>query len=507
MPKASPLALLLILIFLGAGIGVFVSQKKPGASPAPAPVVKKAGPLALPEKNAEEEATPIPKDDPQAQITLLEGQVEYLQGQVATLQEENSQLLHKLGTLGMKGTPQMDPLPQEDEDPPDFVGMGIELMNFRKIHALPVPTVGASEADVEKAILKWMKKEQPGDEGPRFALAMTALGVIEKPVDPLPLRAAMWARQLGGWYDQDQGTILITQENAIPGRPVADRPLAIAFGQLLREYGSTLFPEKREERLTTDERLAREALLAGDAGLTRFLFSLQNPSAAPKSDLPTEDPDHPLNEVPMPVFLRELTMFPFRPGFDFAQTLHSAGEFAQLNAAYSRPPRDCAEIIEAERYLENNALPSTRPEFANVKVGDNTPYWDDTLGRFAIFNVLRSYNSDEDAGQAARGWQSDRLLAYAAPDQKRDHAAWQTLWMTPANAEAFFKTMRNCLLQRYDVEASKDTPELLELVADGRHVRLIRNRSGQGVLLLDAASADFSTALFSTLEAPAKPAQ
>lgn len=505
MPKLSPLVLLFALVCLGAGIGVFFQQKKPAVTPVPIKGQRSSLP-PLPEKKAGEEAVPVPKDDPQAQITLLEGQVEYLQGQVSALQEENSQLLQKLGTLGMKGTPQMDPLPQDD-DPPDFVGMGIELMKFRKIHALPVPTVGASEAEVEQAILKWMRKEQPGDEGPRFALALTALGVIEKPVDPLPLRAAMWARQLGGWYDQDQGTILITQENDIPGRPVADRPLAIAFGQLLREYGSTLFPEKREERLTTDERLAREALLAGDAGLTRFLFSLQNPEAAPKSDLPAEDPDHPLNEVPMPVFLRELTMFPFRPGFDFAQTLHSAGDFAQLNAAYSRPPRDCAEIIEAERYLENAALPATRPEFANVKVGDSSPYWDDSMGRFAIFNVLRSYNSDEDAGQAARGWKSDRLLAYAAPDQKRDHVAWQTLWMTPANAEAFFKTLRNCLLQRYDVEASKDTAELLELEAQGRRVTLLRNRSGQGVLLLDTASPDFSKSLLSTLESSSKSGQ
>lgn len=389
---------------------------------------------------------------------------------------------------------------------PDYVGMGIDLMKFRQIQALPIPTTGVSQAEVERAILIWLRKQQPGDEAPRFALALTALGWIDQPVDPLPLRAALWARQLGGWYDAESGTLLVTDKNPTPGAPAPDRPLALAFGQLLREFGGTLFPEEREAPLSTDERLAREALLAGDAGLTRFLFSLQNPAAVPKSDLPAEDPDHPLNEVQAPVFIRELAMFPFRPGFEFAQTLHSAGSFPQLNAAYSRPPRDCGEVIETERYLENNALPSSRPEFATVTVGGTEPYWDDSLGRFAIFTALRTYNSDEDAGQAARGWQSDRLLAYSAPDQPRDHAVWQTQWLSRENAAAFFKALRNWLLQRYDVKPGSDSADEVKLEAQGRHIQLLRNRSGQGVLLLDAATADFSSALRSTLEPVSKSA-
>lgn len=503
MLKAPPAALLLVLIGLGAGVSVFLSQK-PAMQPTPIETAPpRKDPLKLPK--AETSESPAEQEDLRAQIKLLEGQVEYLQGQVGTLQEENTQLLQKLGTLGMKGAPKMEPV-MVDEDPPDYVGMGIELMKFRKLQALPIPTTGVSQPEVERAILTWLRQQQPDDEGPRFGLALTALGWIDKPVDPLPLRAALWARQLGGWYDEESGTLLVTEENPIPGKPAPDRPMAIAFGQLLRQYGSTLFPKERTEPLTTDERLARESLLAGDAGLTRFLFSLQNPEAAPKSDLPAEDPDHPLNEVPMPVFLKELALFPFRPGFEFAQTLHSAGEFGQLNAAYSRPPRDCAEIIEAERYLNNSALPPSRPQFASTRVADSTPYWDDSLGRFAIFNALRTYNSDEDAGQAARGWQSDRLLAYAAPDHPRDHAAWQTQWLTPPQAEAFFKAMRNCLLQRYDVEPTLDSAEEVTLTAGGRSILLLRNRQGQGVLLVDAATAEFAKALRSTLDSVSKAA-
>lgn len=528
MPKASPAALLLVLISVGTGVGVFVSQQPPGSPPVQGqvPVIESSTPSAPsqdrpsppPSLLAPFEAPPALPSEPvpaglaqggpedyKAQIQLLEGQVEYLQGQVNALQDENAALLQKLGTLGMKGAPKMEPM-QEDDVAPDFVGMGIEMMRFRNLQALPVPTTPVTQAEVERVILSWMRKQQPDDEGPRFALALNALGWIDKPVDPLPLRAALWARQLGGWYDAESGTLMVTDKNPEPGKPAPDRPLAIAFGQLLREYGGTLFPEEHKAPLSTDERLARESLLAGDAGLTRFLFSLQNPAAAPASDLPAEDPDHPLNEVAMPVFLKELALFPFRPGFEFAQTLHSAGSFPQLNAAYSRPPQSCAEVIETERYLENNPLPSTQPQFASLKIADTEPYWDDSLGRFAIYTTLRTYNSDEEAGRGARGWQSDRLLAYASPDHPRDHAAWQTLWLTPADASAFFKAMRNCLLQRYDVKAATDTADEVAFQVQDRSIRLLRNRTGQGVLLIDAATEAFASALRTGLDAVSKTA-
>jgi hypothetical protein len=471
MSKISPASLMLILILGGSGLGWWLTQQ-----------------------SASSAADQPEPEDLQKQIVLLEGQVEYLQGQVGALQDENAQLLQKLGTLGMKGTAKMDP-PPDAVDPPDYVGMGLEMMKFRKLQALPIPTTTASNEDVEKSILAWLRKQQPDDEAPRFALALNALGWIEKLVDPLPLRAALLRIQLGGWYDEATGTLLVSDEKPAPGKPAPDRPLALAFGQLLREYGPTLFPVPRETRLTTDERLARESLLAGDAMLTRFLYSIQNPISQSISDIPAEDPDHPLNQVALPYYMKELALFPFTRGFDFSQSLHSAGEYSQMNAAYSRPPTSCAEVIEPERFLEAMRLPPAQVEMPSTEVLGTQPYWDDRLGRFACYSALRTYSSDEEAGRGARGWKGDRLLAYAAPEAKRDHAVWQTLWLTRDDAEAFFKAMRSGLSQRYDQPAQLDVGGRFTLNTQERQTRLIINRDGLGVLLIDAATADFAEAL------------
>lgn len=448
-------------------------------------------PMTLPSSTQREVPLSNNVGELQKQIVLLEGQIEYLQGQNDALKDENAQMLHKLGTLGMKEVP---PTAMKNDDgvAPDFVGMGLEMMKMRKLQALPMVTVPVSQADVESVILEWLRKQQPEEEARKFTRGLAALGWIPEAIDPQPLRAGLLARLLGGWYHEETETMLTIDPTTASAPSVAkNEPLAIAYGQLLREFGSTLF-QPQYGPLSTDMRLARESLIAGDSGLTRFLFSLQNPSAGPKDDMPAEDPDHPLNQIPLPVFLKELAMFPFSRGFDFAQTLHSAGDYAQLNAAYSRPPISTAEVIEPEMYLDAERAQPVEIKLADVKLNGVLPFLDDRLGKFACVTALRTYNKDQTAAEGARGLLADRLVAWQADGgAKRDHAAWQTLFVDKASADAFHKAMLNVLKQRYKTngEAEFTAPEL------GRFVSLIRTHSDVGVLMIDAASEDAREAI------------
>jgi hypothetical protein len=477
--KFNPAALLFILLALGGAAAFFLAGAKP-EKPAPA--------LTAQPEAAPTTATNKLTEDLKKQIVLLEGQIEYLQGQNDALKDENAQLIQKLGTLGMKDAPKMNL--KDDDVLPDFVGMGLEMMKMRKLHALPLVTTAISQEEVEIVILAWLKRQQPNDEARKFARGLAALGWIPEAIDPLPLRAALLARQLGGWYDEESETMYTIDPPTASGSAVtSNEPLGIAFGQLLREYGGILF-QPQHGSLTTDMRLARDSLIAGDAALTRFLHSLQNPASELKDDLPAEDPDHPLNQVPMPAYLRELALFPFNRGFDFAQTLHSAGSFSQLNAAYSRPPISTAEVIEPEIYLDPERPATVEIQIDDVKLKGALPYLDDRLGKFACVTALRTYNDDEHAALGARGLMADRLLAWTADGgAKRDHAAWQTLFMDKSSADAFYKAMLNSLQQRYETNGES------EFTAQGRFVSLLRNRSDAGVVLIEAASDEARTAL------------
>ncbi len=486
--KFSPALLLPVLIAVGGLVAVLLP--KDGVKPVDDVSTNDEVKTGLPVRTGKET-----NEDLKKQIDLLLGQVEYLQGQVDVLQEENAGLIQKLGTLGMKGAPKA--APSDDGIAPDFVGMGVDMMKFRKLRALPLVTAMTSEAEIERLILAWLQKEQPGDQGVLFARALAGLGWIPEEVDPLPLRAKLLTRQLGGWYDAESDTMLTVDPKSDPppaARP--DEPLAIAFGQLLREYGPVLF-QPQHGKLTTDARLARESLMVGDAGLTRFLYSLQETKAAPKDELPVEDPDHPLNGVPMPLYLRELSMFPFVRGFEFAQALHSAGNFTQTNAAYSRPPVSTAEVIEPESYLDSARAEPVEVTLKETKLHGVEPFWDDRLGKFACVTALRTYNSDEDAALGARGLLADRLLAWKS-NAKRQDVAWQTLWMDTESTKAFIKAMTQALRQRYEVEITPGTNGEVKFTAKDRFVLLKQNRSGSGALLIDVGS-DLARAGLNTL--------
>lgn len=431
-----------------------------------------------------------------SQIKLLEGQVEYLEGQVRVLREENSALLEQLGRLGMKdGGGKMSP-GGAGEVEPDFVGMGLDLVKLRELEALPTAALPVPGEVIEEKIMKWLRARQPGDRGERQGRALHALGLIPEAVDPLPLRAALLLKQLGAWYDMEEGTLLLDEVMLAGGGESFREVLGLSLAQVLREYGAVLFPEEGKAVLTFDEQLAREAVLAGDAGLTRFLFSLRRPEVQNRDELPPEDPDHPFNAVPIPQFLRQTHFFPFTEGFDFMQGLHGAGGFAQMNAAYSRPPKNTAEVLDGEVYLAGRTPLIEKLAMEPVAVGGEIPFWDDVLGKYAILTALKAWNDPERAGLGAQGWVADRLLTYPAKGEgQRGHAVWQTLWQEGDWAEAYFRAMAECLRQRYKVPLTGKEQGIISFEAQGRYVTLLRNRGGAGVLLVDAGEGELAKEL------------
>ena len=427
-------------------------------------------------------------------IANFENMVQYLQDQVKALEEENKKLRDQLAAKRDKVpltpcTPQMKRL--AEEDPPDFPGIAIELIRAREIHALPLPQVDADRSEVEKMILGWLSQNLPPGYGKAQGRAFAALGAIPEPVDTLALKAAFLSHQLAAWYDGKEESLHLvpTPEGA------RENALGLGYAELFRAHGEALFPADKAS-MTTDERIARECLLAGDSAFTRLLHSLKNPSQGGGGGV-GEDPDDPSHAVLIPHFLRELALAPFNTGLEFVKTLHSIGEFPQLNAAYSRPPLTGAEIVDAGLFLAED--PPERPEirWPEVSLNGEAPIWDDRFGVLCMVGILKQFVPDPVAYEAVSGWANDRCLVYASKDGGRDHAAWQTLWRDTNTADGFFAAMRQSLASRYKGSTpAMDAPKgVFKLSTTERHVILQRSHGGKGVLYIDAADAATAEAL------------
>lgn len=498
MPRPSVLLPLLILLGLvGAGVSWFSQPEdfnRPPPSPTPAQQLLAQNPLLSQNPLLPQPEVGSTGEDPQ--IGILQAQVQYLEDQVKALRNENSALVDQLAKLGLK---QGGPMTAMKADAPpadipvDYISLGAEMLADRELEDLPMPTVLAPQADVEKVILAWLKRQSPADFGTREGAAFCALGAVPNPLDTQPLRAALLSRLIGGWYDDQSSTLyLVDPQEKVNGLPTMTDPvLGVAYGNLLHHYQKSLLPAGAAP-LTSDERLARHALLGGDAALQRFLRELKQFRGPDPNKLPAEDPDHPLNQVPMPVFMRELEIFPLTQGLFFAQALHSLGGFKQVSSAYGRAPESTADILDTERYLAETLAPIPRVEWTSIQVGGEKPFWDDRLGPFAALLFLKRYNAEEAAGEAIKGWLSDRFLAYAINGDlnRRGHAVWQTRWVNADRMDKFFLAMKECLTQFYEVQPTAG--EELTFEALGRRVLLQRRKAENSVLLIDAATEDFA---------------
>jgi len=510
-----PVVILLLLIIFGVGAGVLLTTQKPFESKTkPVVAAKPSAPAPAPAPSEFQGAADMlntgksqPATGGDQQIKILQDQVDYLQQQVNSLQQENSGLIDKLASIqrGGAGMPAVPGTPinpgdasscappkmTTDNEQPDFVGIGIELVKTRALEQLPIPTVTVERKEVEKRIAKWLSTQFPRDYGVKQGRALASLGVIPAPVNTVGLKAAFLSYQLGGWYDADEGTLFMAP--APEGSTDKENALGLSYGYLFKHFGSTLFPANPKPP-TLDARIARESLLAGDAALTRFLHSMQNPEKGGGGGV-GEDPDDPSRAVPIPNFLRELELLPFSVGFDFMQSMHSIGEWEQVNASYKRPPIAGAEVMDSQTYLQETPF-MLEPLSDDAHVAGKAPLWEDTLGPMAMVLMLKQYVAEPVAADTAPGWANDRLLTYATDGESRDHAVWRTVWRDSNAADAFFSALREGLLSKH--KGVTPTPNLppgtFQLVKPGHVVLLKRTAKGSGVLYVDAVDQAFAKA-------------
>jgi hypothetical protein len=442
---------------------------------------------------------PTGDTEQERELKQLEERVNYLETQNEALLQENSTLIDKLAAIGIKEKVQNTAMDKTDlmtDTPPvsdgkDNVSLALELLQFRHLEDTPVIAQESAQAKVEKLILTSLEKRWGKDFGQREGAAFAALGLVPEAVDTLPLRAALLTRQITGWYDEATETLhVVNEKQAQEGELIpADSVLAVAYGALQHRYSQTLYTKPQ----TTDERLAVEALISGDAALTRFLYRLEHPAPpTPLDDFPLDDPDHPLNQVIAPAFLRELMLFPQNSGFQFAQAMHSTGGWEQMNAAYTRPPASSAEILSDELYLGDHSVPAPQIEWKSTQIQGRRPFWDDCLGQHAIYLMLRRYNEAEKAGQVSQGWRTDRWLAFAGKEpQARGDAIWQTQWANTEAAQAFHNAMAEWLRQHYGTDLKANETSHTLTTASQRHLRLVLEK--EQVYFIDSGSADFAS--------------
>jgi hypothetical protein len=274
--------------------------------------------------------------------------------------------------------------------------------------------------------------------------------------------------------------------------------------------------------LDEDSRLARLALIEGDADITAIAYLSWEQNTRPERPiasvlrlvrtLPTEqllsEGDAPIAKLsPMD---RERMVFPYLAGDAFAADLYRAGGFELLSKAFARPPETTEQVLHPARYLSGERAVVVH---APIPPAGYTALATGRMGELQTRALLLGCIGWGRASAAAEGWGGDaftivasaqrqRALSVtmgpqAAPNPSAQRALlWSTAWDTEADAADFETAL---------LGSNACLPALSDDGAGSAVLTLVR-RAGRNVALARGLPAsDLSAAVDGLLTLPEAP--
>jgi hypothetical protein len=317
--------------------------------------------------------------------------------------------------------------------------------------------------------------------------------------------------QLLGFYEQGSGKVYLRGGARGGDRDLQRLTLAHEVQHALQDqhFGTLGIKGLLDE----DARLARLALLEGDATITGVAYLAAQEGvplrramvrlARTTRLLPTQRVigDSGPELARAPALERERMVFPYVSGTGFAAELYRAGGFALVDRALARPPDTTEQVLHPARYVAGEAAIPVRapmpPEgYAAIATG--------RMGELQTRGLLLPCLGWDRAVRAAEGWGGDAFTVVRS-EQGGRAALWSTAWDTEADAAEFEQAL------------SMSTACLPALGGDGADARgqrappparLVRN--GTKVVLAMGLSQDRlapeAATLLSLPEAPLPPA-
>lgn len=190
------------------------------------------------------------------------------------------------------------------------------------------------------------------------------------------------------------------------------------------------------KRLTSDEFLARVAVVEGDAVVTEELhrkLSNLTPTLSPPTahhhnshghpDLHTDRP----SECDLPGLFSEIFHFPYDAGSTFIRHIHQRGGVPAVNRLYDQPPRTTSEILHPERFPRRLPLAADRNTLLKRLPPESCRScalsFDDRVGELGIRALLASKIQREQASSATKGWEDDWIQFWEGATQR------EALWL------------------------------------------------------------------------------
>lgn len=321
-----------------------------------------------------------------------------------------------------------------------------------------------NKEQVKSYLLGVIKTKIPERRMKAEELIYKAFGFIPRDYNYKQGLINLYLDQLGGYYDPEKDHFVMAE-----WMPAAMQ-LPIAVHELTHALQDQHFDLKKFidiDKFSTDQLLARSALVEGDATAVMIDFTrtmANQPNLAEANDVTAIMLQNiigsslfvGLKEVPES--LKLILLFPYTSGLRFAHHLLKVGGYSELDKAFKNPPGSTTQILHPERYFETTSdfLVIPPPQSQKINKTDSAEMvFNDTLGEFAIVALFSMYEQNRlKVSSIARGWSGDRVVVYNLTDNKAE-VLWSIHWDTTEDAIEFYDAYRTILYKFPDTKISQ----------------------------------------------------
>lgn len=214
-----------------------------------------------------------------------------------------------------------------------------------------------------------------------------------------------------------------------------------------------------------DQVLARQALMEGEAVALSFdvLLRTQGTELSALPDLETIRATIGAGLVGQaanaaPKFLRDLLLFPYLEGLNFAYEFRKQQPWSAISTLYGDPPRSTAQILHPEKRLKlrEDPIPIALPDITPLMPAGR-PAADDELGEFGLGAVVGLHLGEPAGRRIAAGWRGDRYRVWE-DEAGRFILVYHLVMDGPRTANAFALAYTTIMEKRHPAVARSGMP-------------------------------------------------
>lgn len=316
-------------------------------------------------------------------------------------------------TSGATDVEPIDTTPVGIEDLPTALRVEIlELVEatqrLRQLNFLEAPIITVVD-DVELAerVRESIAEEAEGIDADEALYQL--LGLLSTDTDLLALYTDLYGEQVAGYYDGDEGELVIPSNESLSPLQRATLVHELTHALTDQHFAMNDAYETLIDAEDFDAAAAYLSVIEGDATLTEVLYI---------QDLPPSDQQELISESleadssvfdTTPSFISDSLIFPYQEGFGFTQRLFQLGGFDEIGRAYLKPPQSTEQIIEPRDFGRDLPIEIA----ASVRELDGYELiYDSVWGELGFDTMFTQILGGDVARTASDGWGGDRFTYF-----------------------------------------------------------------------------------------------